>query len=147
MEHQAQPPVWAAAFAEDRKRFEEGYAKLVEDPSCLLWVAVSEDELLGFQAFIPAEDAEADIMMPDSSMCLEVGATAPHARGMGVGRALALHGLAHARQAGYENCVTDWRIANLESSRFWPKRGFIPYAYRLVRQIDPRIVWATGKEV
>ncbi|MDF2939133.1 MAG: hypothetical protein K0Q90_4506 [Paenibacillaceae bacterium] len=147
MEHQAQEPVWGVAFAEDRKKFQEGYAGLIEDEAGYLWVAVKDGELLGFQAFFPAEAPESDMMMPSSCICLEVGATAPHARGKGVGIALACHGLSHARRAGYVNCVTDWRITNLESSRFWPKRGFVPYAYRLVRQVDPRILWATGKEV
>lgn len=147
MEHQAREPVWGVAFAEDRKRFEEGYAGLIEDDAGFLWVSVKDGGLLGFQAFFPAEAAESDMMMPGSCICLEVGATAPHARGMGVGKALTRRGLTHARQAGYVNCVTDWRITNLESSRFWPKRGFVPYAYRLVRQVDPRILWATGKEL
>lgn len=147
MEHQALEPVWGVAYPEERSRFEDGYAGLIGDEAGYLWVAVQDGELLGFQAFFPAEAAESDMMMPGSCICLEVGATAPHARGMGVGKALTRHGLAHARQEGYANCVTDWRITNLESSRFWPKRGFIPYAYRLVRQVDPRILWANGKEV
>jgi GNAT superfamily N-acetyltransferase len=146
MEHQAREPVWGVAYAEDRKRFEDGYAALIDDDGGFLWVAVKDDELLGFQAFFPAEEVEPDMMMPGSCICLEVGATAPHARGLGVGKALTHHGLVHARQAGYVNCVTDWRITNLESSRFWPRRGFVPYAYRLFRQVDPRILWATGRE-
>lgn len=147
MEHQAREPVWGVAYAEDRKRFEDGYAALIDDDAGFLWVAVKGGELFGFQAFFPAEQAESDMMMPGSCICLEVGATAPHARGLGIGKALTRHGLAHARQAGFVNCVTDWRITNLESSRFWPRRGFVPYAYRLVRQVDPRILWATGREV
>lgn len=145
MEHQAQEPVWGVAYAEDRKRFEDGYAALIDDESGFLWVAVQDGELLGFQAFFPAEESESDMMMPGSCICLEVGATAPHARGLGVGKSLTRYGLVHARQAGFVNCVTDWRITNLESSRFWPRRGFASYAYRLVRQVDPRILWATGR--
>ena len=32
----------------------------------------------------------------------------------------------------------DWRIANLLASRFWPKRGFQPTAYRMVRYLHSR---------
>jgi hypothetical protein len=31
--------------------------------------------------------------------------------------------------------VTDWRVTNLLSSRFWPKRGFRPVFLRLYRSI------------
>jgi hypothetical protein len=31
---------------------------------------------------------------------------------------------------------TDWRVANLESSRFWPRRGFRETFYRLARRVQ-----------
>jgi hypothetical protein len=31
---------------------------------------------------------------------------------------------------------TDWRVANLESSRFWPRRGFRETFYRLARRVE-----------
>jgi hypothetical protein len=32
-------------------------------------------------------------------------------------------------------------------SRFWPRRGFRPVAYRRVRRVDQRIAWANGTPV
>lgn len=41
---------------------------------------------------------------------------------------------------GRKFIVTDWRCANLLSSKFWPSIGFRPTAHRLVRRIDPVIL-------
>ena len=46
--------------------------------------------------------------------------------------------------AGYRYCITDWRSTNLQASRFWPRFGFRPVGYRLVRRIDGRIAVAGG---
>ncbi|WP_410770218.1 GNAT family N-acetyltransferase [Fontibacillus sp. BL9] len=145
MEHQAESPVWAPAFIEDRGMLQEGFVELMKDPTAYFWVASQGQDILGFQAFYPAQNSDSNMMIPDSCICLGVGATVPYARGKGVATHLIKHGFDHARKAGYLNCMTDWRMTNLESSRFWPKQNFLPYAYRLVRHIDPRIAWATGK--
>ena len=68
--------------------------------------------------------------------CLLVfAATAPEARGSGAGVALTKAALAWAHEAGYRTMVTDWRVTNLLSSRFWPRRGFRPTFLRLYRAI------------
>jgi len=146
MEHQAQSPVWASAFIEDRGQLQDGYVELLKDHSAYFWVAFEGQDILGFQAFFPPENSDSNMMIPSSCISLGVGATVPQARGKGIGTALIKYGFDHAYKAGYINCMTDWRMTNLESSRFWPKQNFIPYAYRLVRHIDPRIAWATGQE-
>ena len=69
-------------------------------------------------------------------MYLAVAATLPEARGLGAGVALTETALAWARQAGYDAVYTDWRMANLESSRFWPRRGFRETFYRLARRVE-----------
>ena len=43
--------------------------------------------------------------------------------------------LAWAAEEGYPTMITDWRVTSLLASRFWPKRGFRPTAYRLVRYV------------
>ena len=58
------------------------------------------------------------------------------ARGRGVGVALTEHALGWSAKAGYSTVHTDWRVANLESSRFWPDRGFRETFYRLARRIE-----------
>jgi len=67
---------------------------------------------------------------------LAVAATLPEARGLGAGVALTETALAWAREAGYDAVYTDWRMANLESSRFWPRRGFRETFYRLARRVE-----------
>jgi GNAT superfamily N-acetyltransferase len=63
--------------------------------------------------------------------------TFPEARGLGVGVALTEHAFRWAREQGYDRMKADWRIANLLASRFWPRRGFSPTAYRMVRYLHP----------
>jgi hypothetical protein len=40
-----------------------------------------------------------------------------------------------AHETGYPAVATDWRMTNLLSSRTWPRLGFRPTFYRLVRAI------------
>jgi hypothetical protein len=40
-----------------------------------------------------------------------------------------------ARARGYPAMVTDWRVTNLLSSRFWPNRGFRTTFLRMYRAI------------
>lgn len=145
MEHQAKSPVWAPGFIEERGEFQDGYVELIEEPSYDFWLAVKDDQILGFQVFSPVEASETNMLDPKGCISLVVGGTVQAGRGKGVGTALVNHGFTEAIKAGFTTCSTDWRITNLESSRFWPKSGFKPIAYRLVRQIDPRVSWAKGK--
>jgi GNAT superfamily N-acetyltransferase len=145
MEHQAKSPVFAPAFIEERKDYQDGYAELIEDHLVTLWLAQYKDEIVGFQAFMPAEATDSNMLTPESCISLVVGATVTSTRGMGVSSALLRNGLAYAKKEGYTFCETDWRMTNLESSRFWPKNGFKPVVYRLVRHIDPRVLWAIGR--
>jgi GNAT superfamily N-acetyltransferase len=66
---------------------------------------------------------------------LGFAATRPDVRGSGAGIALTQASFAWARERGYETMVTDWRVTNLLSSRFWPKRGFRTTFTRLYRSI------------
>jgi GNAT superfamily N-acetyltransferase len=61
--------------------------------------------------------------------------THPDARGSGAGVALTDACFAWARERGYRTMLTDWRVTNLLSSRFWPRRGFHPSFMRLHRLI------------
>jgi GNAT superfamily N-acetyltransferase len=61
--------------------------------------------------------------------------THPAARGSGAGVALTDACFAWARKRGYRTMLTDWRVTNLLSSRFWPRRGFLPSFLRLHRLI------------
>jgi ribosomal protein S18 acetylase RimI-like enzyme len=66
---------------------------------------------------------------------LSFAITHPDARGSGAGVALTDACFAWARERGYRTMLTDWRVTNLLSSRFWQKRGFPTSFLRLHRLI------------
>jgi hypothetical protein len=49
--------------------------------------------------------------------------------------ALTAASFAWAKERGYPAMVTDWRVTNLLSSRFWPRRGFRTTFLRLHRYV------------
>lgn len=142
--YQAGPPIWGAALPEDTAQIEAGYADMVGDETATVWLAFLDGQIAGFQAYFPAEMSDDNPLIPPECVDLSVAATHPELRGRGVGSALTQAGLTDAAARGYTACVVDWRVTNLMSSRFWPRRGFQPAVYRLVRRVDPRIVWAQG---
>jgi hypothetical protein len=87
-----------------------------------MWLAFCEGRVAAMQGYWPAEEAEEDLLVAAGCCELEVAGTCAWARGRG---------------------MTDWRSTNLLSSRFWPRQGFRPAAYRLVRRVDERITWAS----
>jgi ribosomal protein S18 acetylase RimI-like enzyme len=119
-----------------------GFVELIEDPDWLLWLASREGRIVGYQGYTPVTDDPAELVIPPGAIELTIAGTVEQVRGSGVGRMLARHGLLHAKEAGYRFCVADWRTTNLLSSRFFPRLGFTPVAFRLTRHIDPRITWA-----
>ena len=141
--HQVQAPVWGIMLPEVVAEQRRGWAELADDANVTVWLAFLDGEAVGCQGYWPAEPGEDDLLTPDSCCELSVAGTRPHVRGRGVGTALTHHGLRQAREAGYSTCLTDWRSTNLLAARFWPRQGFRPVAYRLVRRVDARIVWAT----
>ena len=143
--HQAAAPVWGAALPEDTPEVLAGYRGLPSDPTARVWLALRGDEPLGFQAYYLTEPGPSDLLTPEASWELSVGGTVPAARGLGVARALTAAGFAAARAAGCRYVLADWRSTNLLASRFWPRVGFTPVLYRLVRRVDERAAWATGQ--
>jgi len=140
--HQVQAPVWGIMLPEVVAEQRTGWAELVDDPKIAVWLAFLDGEPVGCQCYWPAEPGDDDLLTPASCCELSVAGTRPHVRGRGVGTALTRHNLAQARAAGYRFCLTDWRSTNLLAARFWPRQGFRPIAYRLVRRVDQRIAWA-----
>lgn len=143
--HLAQAPVWGVALPEDEEEFRTGYAELVDEPTATVWLAFQQGQATGFQVYFPAEPTDDNLLVPEQCIELNVAGTIVSARGRGIGQALTQHGLAYACSKGYRYCLTDWRSANLLSARFWPRQGFRPVVYRLVRRIDTRIAWANGR--
>ncbi|MCB9436599.1 MAG: GNAT family N-acetyltransferase [Anaerolineales bacterium] len=139
MSHQVQSPVFGHKPSEDIEENRQGYIELIQDPEATYWLAELDGQVMGFQVYF---DFAADMFHPERSIELAVAGTFPEARGKGVNLALTRHGFTHAKAAGYDYCFCDWRTTNFEASHFWPKIGFTPAMYRLVRRIDPMIAWA-----
>ena len=109
------------------------WEETLEAPGTAYFVAELDGRVVGH---LLLEPEEADLARPPGSIYLAVAATRPEARGRGAGVALTEHALRWAANAGYTAMHTDWRVANLESSRFWPRRGFRETFYRVARRVN-----------
>ena len=100
-------------------------------------VVERDGRVVGAFQLVPAEQSSvhAGVARPDGAALLGWAATAPEVRGSGAGIALTQGAFAWAREHGHDVIVTDWRVTNLLSSRFWPARGFRQTFLRLYRHI------------
>lgn len=142
---QVKAPVWAVMMPESQQEQAAGWADLVDEPDVTVWLALQDGVVVGCQGYWPAEQGLNHLFIPAACMHLSVAGTQEAARGQGIGTLLTRHGFAHARQAGYHFCEADWRSTNGLAARFWPRQGFQPVVYRLVRRLDQRIAWANGR--
>ena len=138
----AAAPVWGAALPERVADRREQYLAIVDDATATAWMAEEDGQLLGVAIFYDEAPLDDDLQVGDKCAGLAVGATRPEERSRGVATALTWTGLAHLQADGYQTCITDWRVTNLEASRLWPRFGFETAIYRLVRRVDDRISWA-----
>jgi len=136
--HQSQSPVFARGLPREGR--DALRAEILEDLANEArgdLVHEQEGRIVGSFALAPAElsSVHAGLARPDGAVLLGWAATRPDVRGSGAGVALTEAAFAWAREQGYETMVTDWRVANLLASRFWPARGFRPTFLRLYRHI------------
>jgi GNAT superfamily N-acetyltransferase len=130
-EHQVEAPVWSGLERPSDERFRESMREALADPAATWFAAEREDGTTLGGLLLWKDEGE--------PISLDVAMTSPESRGLGVGVALTDHALWWARQQGHERMKADWRIANLLASRFWPRRGFAPTAYRMVRYLHPGV--------
>jgi ribosomal protein S18 acetylase RimI-like enzyme len=138
VDHQALSPVFGIGLP--RETPEEIREELLEDlanPEIGDLVAERDGSIVGSFQIVPAalSSVHAGLARPERAALLSWAATPPQLRGTGAGLALTDAGFAWAREHGYETMVTDWRVTNLLSSRFWPRRGFRESFLRLYRRI------------
>jgi predicted N-acetyltransferase YhbS len=137
-EHQALSPVFAARRPEeDVDALRDELLDDLKAPTVGCLVAEQDGRIVGSFCVYPVEvsSIHAGVARPDAVSFLGWAATAREVRGSGAGLALTHASFAWARGQGYEVMVTDWRVTNLLSSRFWPRRGFRPTFLRLYRSI------------
>jgi GNAT superfamily N-acetyltransferase len=137
--YQNSTPTFELALPEVVAEIKAGYKSIVEDDDTTVLVAVKNMKELGFQVYEPITS---DLMAPDDGVELSIAGIYPSQMGRGVGKKLMNEGYRIMKEKGYKNITIDWRITNLASSTFWPKCGFKPIAYRMVRCIDSNFAWA-----
>ena len=137
--YQNSAPTFELALPEIAEDIKSGYENIVDDADVTVLIAEKNSKELGFQIYEPAAQS---LMWPDGAAELSVAGTYPCQMGRRVGKKIMNEGCRIIRERGYRHIIADWRISNLASSTFWPKCGFHPIAYRMVRIIDSNWAWA-----
>jgi hypothetical protein len=136
-EYQSKSPCFASAPLKYLESLDEGFSNITTDQEIDLFVVQHGSILAGYQGYYDTE--KPDLIIPPKSVELAVSGVTEIYRGKGCGLNMTLMGLSEQKKRGFNFAVTDWRCANLLSSTFWGKIGFIPVAHRLIRWIDPLI--------
>ena len=131
--HHKQAPTFTGLTLPSPEVFLADWEETLAEPGPAYFVADLDGRVAGH---LLMETEKPDLFRPPGSIYLAAAATRPEARGRGAGVALTEHALRWARESGYSTVYTDWRVANLESSRFWPRRGFRETLYRLARRVN-----------
>ena len=126
---------WRSLETEEEQRRE-----VIDDlanPELGLLVAEEDGWIVGGFELAPTDlsSMHSGLARVEGAVLLGWAVTRPEVRGSGAGVALTQGSFAWARERGYETMVTDWRVTNLLSSRFWPARGFRETFLRLYRSI------------
>lgn len=145
--HQAKGPAWNPIMPETLEEIREGYSEIVSDEEASIWLATVNQQIAGFQAYWPQESSETNMIIPKKCIELKVAASDPNKRKQGIGSLLTTYCFSEIKAMGYDYCLTDWHMLNLQSSTFWPKMGFKPVMHRLIRKVDERIAWANGSSL
>lgn len=137
-DHQSASPVFGGGLPQETE--EELRAEMLEDlakDELGVLVAERDGRIVGSFEVVPVElsSVHSGLARPEGAALLGWAATRPDVRGSGAGLALTEAAFAWAHGRGHETMVTDWRVTNLLSSRFWPARGFRPTFLRLYRHI------------
>lgn len=132
-------PAFIPVLPEVVASINEGFKRSVEEDDVIILIAEKDMKELGFQEY---EIISPDLMTPDDGIELCTAGTYYSHMGSGIGKKLMNEGCRIMKEKGYGSISIDWRITNLSSSTFWPKCGFKPITYRMVRFIDSNYAWA-----
>lgn len=127
------------SFQPVERRGRSHFAKWLENPERVIWLAGWKGEPVAFMSLGPANEDVCTIIRDSGTTSIYSAYTRAGARCRGIATALLAHALRWARSAGYERCAVDWESMNLEGGRFW-LRHFRPVCYSLLRRIDENAV-------
>jgi ribosomal protein S18 acetylase RimI-like enzyme len=131
--HLRESPSFSEIEVGSEEWFVDDWRGTWEDETMTHFVADQGGEIVGHMLLY--RRPEGDLRVPPNSIDLADALTEPGIRGSGVGVALTAHALNWAHEHGFRTMITDWRMTNLEASRFWPRRGFRETFLRLYRSI------------
>jgi GNAT superfamily N-acetyltransferase len=137
-EHLGRSPVFSRVEPDPPEVARREWIEAIEDERTGAFVALREGRVVGSVLGVPADHSSgnASLARPDGAGMLGYIATEPEVRGSGAGLALTNAIYRWARKEGYGALITDWRAANLPSSRFFGHgRGFRPTFFRLHRLV------------
>jgi GNAT superfamily N-acetyltransferase len=137
-EHQALSPVFSGVPPQSDDEVRADILDDIASDRSVNLVVETEGRIVGNLFVCPVElsDMHNGLARPAGAALLAFAVTDPRVRGRGIGVALTEACFAWARERSYKTMVTDWRVTNLLSSRFWPKRGFRTSFLRLHRLIQ-----------
>ena len=134
LELQAGTPSFSDYPVTPRDELRKEEAVLWDDADVYVpFVAERDDHVVGLLVLYRRPDG--DLRVPEQSIDLAFASTRGEVQGSGVGVALTQHALGWAHERGFTSMTVDWRMVNLLSSRFWPRRGFRPQYLRLYRAV------------
>jgi ribosomal protein S18 acetylase RimI-like enzyme len=135
--HQRLSPVFSTIDLPAREESREEWVSTLSGNDQPVLVAYQDGKPVAVWSVMSAEGSSQHrgVGRPERAAFLGFASTLPEFRGSGLGLALTDASFNWAAENGYDVMVTDWRVTNLLSSRFWPKRGFRPVFLRLYRSI------------
>jgi ribosomal protein S18 acetylase RimI-like enzyme len=133
MMHLTESPSFSGLEVESEEWFVDDWRTTWDEEQYTHFVADQGGEIVGHLLLYRRQ--EGDLRVPPHSIDLANALTETGVRGSGVGVALTSHALTWAYEHGFQTMITDWRMTNLEASRFWPRRGFRETFLRLYRSI------------
>ena len=136
-DHHARSPVFGRGPQETEEELREELLEDLASPDSVDLLAEVDGRVVGAFHVTKAEKSSmhSGLARPLGAAYLAWAATIPEVRGAGAGLRLTEATFAWARRRGHDVIVTDWRVTNLLSSRFWPARGFRTTFLRLYRSI------------
>jgi ribosomal protein S18 acetylase RimI-like enzyme len=135
--HQTRSPVFSTIGPPSREEEREEWVKTLADDEENVLVGYREGKPVAVWSVMSVEvsSQHRGVGRPERAAFIGFASTLPDFRGSGLGLALTDASFNWAAENGYDVMVTDWRVTNLLSSRFWPRRGFRPVFLRLYRSI------------
>ena len=136
-EHQSRSPVFGGVPLPSREKSREEWLGTLAGSDEQILIGSFQERPIACWGVVPAQRSSAHrgVLLPDHACHIGFAATLPEFRGSGIGVALTDAAFSWAAAEGYAAMITDWRVTNLLSSRFWPKRGFRLSFLRLYRSI------------